>query len=160
MTINTTFDNCDFESAGLAVGGEESAVNLRVTFPAHIPTVQSKAVVKQQLIDLLHTEMAKFTWISFGPVWLELTWFINATDRQESDAIGDLDNITKPILDSLTGMQGILVDDTQIKSIYTRWLAKNSATKESILKISIRFINNDVLKKEKLHFVQYHTAMC
>lgn len=160
MTIKVNTENCDFEQAALWPEALDSKVILRIEFPGHIPTIQSKNAVRQALLQTIQGEIEKFTWICFGPIWIELRWYIDAADRQETDAIGDLDNITKPILDSLTGLNGLFVDDSQIKTICTAWLAKNAATPENILEVSIAFLNDEVVEKNKLYFVQYHGPMC
>ena len=139
MTISIETENCNYEVPALVLDAAESKLRLRLTFPGQILTVQSKNSIKQELLQLIQAEIGQFKWISYGPVWIELTWFIDAADRQETDVIGDLDNITKPILDSLTGLSGIMVDDTQTKSIYTKWLAKNSAVSENVIEIFLPF---------------------
>jgi Holliday junction resolvase RusA-like endonuclease len=160
MTISIKMENCSYDEPAIIEESMDTTINLRISFPGQIPTAQSKNTVKATIIQLVQSELTKFRWICFGPAWIELTWFLDAADKQETDAMGDLDNITKPILDALTGLEGIIVDDSQIKSIYTRWLAKNAALREQILEISIQILNEEVLQKDKAYFIQYHNAMC
>lgn len=160
MNLTLKTENCSYDNPCLTDLSSASKVMLSISFPNQIPTSQSKDKVKKTIIKLIQDELTKFKWISFGAVWIELTWFLDSADRQESTAIGDLDNITKPILDALNGFSGIIVDDTQTKSIYTRWLAKRESIQEHILEISIEIINDDVLEKERAYFIQYFNAMC
>lgn len=160
MSINLEFENCNYHEPVLNPESMDTIINLKVSFTGQIPTAQSKNTVKATILHLIQSELSKVTWICLGPIWVELTWFLDASNRQESDVVGDLDNITKPILDSLTGLEGIIIDDSQIKSIYTRWLANTLASNEQVLEISIRLLNEEALQKSKLYFIQYHNAMC
>lgn len=85
---------------------------------------------------------------------------MSAIERQETDAIGDIDNISKPILDALSGESGIIIDDSQIKGLYSFWMSKNDMIADSILRIDIKFNNDEVLQKENLYFIQYDKAIC
>ncbi|NSL91152.1 RusA family crossover junction endodeoxyribonuclease [Chitinophaga sp. Mgbs1] len=160
MNINIKTGNCDYKIPAVFPESLDSEITIEIRFPEHIPTDQSRKEVKESIINLIKSALQQFEWLCFGPLWIELTWFLQADDRQESDATGDLDNITKPVLDALSGLDGIMVDDTQIKSIYTRWLAKNSALPEQFLSINIRMLNDETISKDKVHFIQYHGPMC
>lgn len=160
MEVTSKFENCNYKNPSLMEFGAESKIKLRITFPNHIPSSQSRNMIKEEAIEIIKNETKKYEWIIFGPIWVELTWFLDATNRQETDTTGDLDNITKPILDSLAGADGIFIDDSQTKSIYTRWLSKNAVIPEQILEIEIEYINEDTLTKDGLHFIQYNGPMC
>ena len=85
---------------------------------------------------------------------------MHSIERQETDKVGDIDNITKPILDALTGPYGILIDDSQIGSVHTFWMSRNEQVTYSVLRLDIQFSNDDCLDKHNLVFIQYWNAIC
>lgn len=75
--------------------------------------------------------------------------------QKESDKIGDLDNLIKPIIDTFSGCNGIFIDDSQIGSINSLWMSRDvSSSRNSILKLCIHFNNDDCCIKENMRFVQ------
>jgi Holliday junction resolvase RusA-like endonuclease len=116
--------------------------------------VQSRNEVKEQLSGLIKKELSKITWLIYGSIFLRLGWFLDSTDRQELDASDDLDNITKQLIDSLTGLDGIFIDDSQTKSIFTEWITKNSSVPNT-LHLSIGFLSEEIVRKDKVFFIQY-----
>lgn len=80
--------------------------------------------------------------------------------NKESDKIGDLDNLIKPIIDTFSGCNGIFIDDSQIGSINSLWMSRDvSSSRNSILKLCIHFNNDDCCIKENMRFVQIEKQM-
>lgn len=50
---------------------------------------------------------------------IDIEWKINDRERYETDKTPDIDNIIKPIFDSLCGPEGVIVDDCQVVSLKT-----------------------------------------
>lgn len=125
-----------------------------------IVSAQSKSARRNELVKGIQGELSKFKWLISGSVQVELAWYLHRIERQDTDKVGDIDNITKPILDSLIGPKGLLVDDSQIGSIHTFWMSRNDQISYSILRLSVQFSNDDCLIKEKLLFIRYWNAMC
>lgn len=159
ITLTVKTDNCDVDDFNKVEASANSEVELRIEFD-RIVSVQSKKKVRNDLCSAIQAELAKFKWLCAGPVNVELVWYLHGTQRQETDKVGDLDNITKPILDALTGSTGLLIDDSQIGSLHTFWQSRNHQTEKDVLYIRIQFINDECLNKENLVFVQYAGAMC
>jgi len=53
---------------------------------------------------------------------LEITIFLDQQETYETDKNADLDNYAKMIIDCLKGVNGIIVDDTQIQSLHISWI--------------------------------------
>lgn len=159
VTLTIKTDNCDTEDFYKVEASANSEVELRIEFD-RIVSVQSKKKTRDELCSAIQAELAKFKWICAGPVNVEFLWYLHGTQRQETDKVGDLDNITKPILDALTGAAGLLIDDSQIGSLHTFWQSRNHQTEKDVLYIRLQFINDECLKKENLIFVQYAGAVC
>ncbi len=157
VTVRT--GNCDPKSCFKVEEIAESQVELRLEFE-RVVTSQSKKRFRDELCSEIQKELQKFEWICSGPLNVEFCWYLHGTNRQETDKIGDIDNITKPVLDSLTGPNGILVDDSQVKSLHTFWLSRNHESEKDALLIRVDFSNDLCLRKENLLFIQYTGAVC
>jgi Holliday junction resolvase RusA-like endonuclease len=158
LRITMDFKNCSLSDSNPDPYSVDGEVILSITFPKVIPTVQSRNSVKERMTELIRKELSKIEWLIYGPIFLRLGWFLDSTDRQELDASGDLDNITKQLIDSLTGLEGIFVDDSQTKSILTEWITKNASVPNT-LHLSIGFLSEETVRKDKAYFIQYANAM-
>lgn len=159
MKISTQTENCCYDTQYLIEESADSAIHINLAFEK-VVSVQSKKVYKEQICNLIQNELSKFKWIISGCVNIDFIWYLHAVERQETDKVGDIDNITKPILDSLIGPNGVLIDDAQIKALYTYWLSRNELIEDNLLKIKISFNNDDCLEKSNLIFIQYVNAIC
>ncbi|MCI5130534.1 MAG: RusA family crossover junction endodeoxyribonuclease [Candidatus Electrothrix sp. EH2] len=72
--------------------------------------------------------------------------------RYETDTSADIDNIIKPLLDSLCGPSGILIDDNQVQCVTCYWLDTSDYESEKI-NISIDYIDDEYISKEGLIFI-------
>lgn len=153
MKVSITNKNCDFKAPYLIDILPESCVELIFEFD-RIVSVQSRKSVQDSLTHLIASELKQFEWLILGKVQIEIHWFLNAVEKQETDKVGDLDNITKPLLDTLTGIDGLLVDDSQINSIHSTWASKNGMIKDSLVKLTINFNNENTISKSNLYFLQ------
>lgn len=159
MQITIETENCDFDNFYLIEESADSVVKIKLDIPTIISR-QSRKQTVDNLIGLIHQELSKFQWIIVGSILVDFIWYLNAVERQETDKIGDLDNISKPIQDALSGINGIIVDDSQIGGLYTYWQSRNNLTQDNILYINIKFNNDFVLFKKNLKFIQYNNAIC
>jgi Holliday junction resolvase RusA-like endonuclease len=159
MKISTKTENCSYDTQYLIEESAASAIHINLAFEK-IVSVQSRRAYKEQICNLIQGELSKFTWIISGCVNIDFTWYLHAVERQETDKVGDIDNITKPILDSLIGSNGVLIDDAQIRALYTYWLSRNELVEHNLLEIKISFNNDDCLEKSNLIFIQYANAIC
>ncbi len=159
MDIKVETENCDYDRHYLIEESADSKIVLTLELDK-IVTMQSRNELKDWITQNIRAELSKFKWIISGDILVDFTWYLNAVEKQETDKIGDIDNISKPIQDSLIGQHGILIDDSQIAGLYSSWLSKNELLVDNILKIEIRFNNDYVLQRDKLKFIQYHNAIC
>lgn len=153
MKISITNRNCDFDNHYLIEESADSSIEIEFEFE-RIVTVQSKKATQESLTEKISVELKNFKWLILGKSQIEIHWLINSVEKQETDKIGDLDNITKPILDTLVGKDGIFIDDSQINSIHTTWTTKNFTRKDNIVKLIIYFNNDYTILKDNLYFLQ------
>lgn len=159
LAISVKTSNCDQDNHYLIEELATASVTLELQFD-EIVSVQSRTSRKRDLVEAIHAELSKFKWLISGSVQIEFAWYLHGIDRQETDKVGDIDNITKPVLDALTGPNGILIDDAQIGSVHTFWMSRNEQLSYSVLKLEVQFSNDDCLDKHNLIFIRYWDAMC
>lgn len=153
MKISVTNRNCDFKNPYLIEISPESSVEITFEFDK-IVSVQSRKKLQDSLFQLIASELKNFEWLILGKIQIEIHWFLNAVEKQETDKVGDLDNITKPLIDVLSGIDGLLIDDSQINSIHSTWVSKNGLVKDNLVKLIINFNNEYTISKSNLYFLQ------
>lgn len=146
MNIKIETENCNYDNHYLIEESADSRIIIHIEMQK-IASLQSKKIVRDKIVQLIQNELLKFKWIILGKVIVDFGWYLNAVERQETDKIGDIDNISKPIQDALAGEKGILIDDSQISGLYSFWMSRNEMIVDNILRIEIKFNNDETLKK-------------
>lgn len=159
MKITVTTDNCTVDKHYLVEASASAEISIELEFEK-IVSMQSQKQRQKDLIALIHSELKKFEWLISESVNIEFVWYLDAVERQETDKVGDLDNITKPILDAFTGENGVLIDDAQIGSIHTYWQSRNELKADNVVNIKLSFNNDYCFNKSDLIFIQYEGAVC
>lgn len=93
-----------------------------------------------------------------GDVSLEIQWTLHESVRYETDTAPDVDNILKPLLDSICGPKGILIDDNQVQHVSCSWM--DWTTLQQRLDITLRFASDLFVSKEHLVFVDFGKSLC
>ena len=157
--LKIEFDNCSYDSPYLIEGCANSCIELIIE-SEKFPTLQSKKNVQKEPQSVIRVELGKFKWIIYNDVNLEFVWYFSCLRKKESDKIGDLDNLIKPIIDTFSGDNGVFIDDSQIGSINNSWMSRDiSSSQNSILRIFIHFNNDDCCIKKNMQFVQVEKQM-
>jgi len=92
-------------------------------------------------------------------VEVTLIWFVEESKRYQTHLVADLDNVMKPILDAVTGPDGLLIDDNQIQSIRAMWMTPGAfgtgfqLTFESLSP-------DDYVTRAGLSFVEFSADRC
>lgn len=135
------------------IGGE-----LWLSIDAPIPSLQGKKVARDLFERTIHEETGKYKYLLSGDVSLDITLQVHRSNRYESDGSPDLDNFLKPLLDSLCGPNGIMIDDCQVRSLSINWISwKREDTRIELL---FRVIDDDYVTKQGLLFVQIEGPLC
>src|SRR5216683_4528029 len=92
-----------------------------------------------------------------GDVRMEIEWYVSARRRYEQTVHPDIDNIIKPILDALTGPQGLMIDDNQLQAVGCAWL--DVPHLNETLNVELRWSPGDYVEKEGLCFVELGTKL-
>lgn len=100
--------------------------------------------------------MPKTSFLLSGDVHLDIYWRCSEVERYESHKSLDVDNIAKPLIDSLVGE--ILIDDTQLISVLVSWVDWELTSQE--LEIRLRCTSELVVRKQGLEFVEFNRGLC
>ena len=99
------------------------------------------------------------TGVYIHDVGVTLVWYIEERRRYQTHIVADLDNVMKPILDAITGPDGILIDDNQIQSIRASWMTPGAFGTGFDLTFEPLLID-DYLNREGLGFVEFSADRC
>ena len=91
-------------------------------------------------------------------VEVSLVWLIEESRRYQTHLVADLDNVMKPILDAVTGADGIMIDDNQIQSIDASWMTPAGRTGFELKFTSL--MADDFASREGLSFVEFSADRC
>jgi Holliday junction resolvase RusA-like endonuclease len=102
----------------------EGANYLYSSYPPEKATIQivgptpvsfrAKREDKELIEKAIEVQLREIPWICTEDITIRIEWMINNRERYETDRTPDADNIIKPILDSLCGPDGVIVDDCQV----------------------------------------------
>ncbi|MBD1269993.1 RusA family crossover junction endodeoxyribonuclease [Aeromicrobium tamlense] len=92
-------------------------------------------------------------------VEVTLTWYISESRRYQTHLVADLDNVMKPILDAVTGPDGILIDDNQIQSVKACWMTPGARGTGFDLTFEA-LMRDDFIEREGLTFVEFSANRC
>lgn len=119
-------------------------------------SLQSRSARKEEFKEQLSGAIREHTdRILLGDVQVDIDWYISQRDRYRSNRVADIDNIVKPILDSLHGPNGIMVDDGQVQAVDVRWM--DPVSPNLTLTIEVRALSNEdwFPPREGLYFVEF-----
>lgn len=92
-------------------------------------------------------------------VEVRLVWYVDEKRRYQTHLIADLDNVMKPVLDAVTGPDGVLIDDNQIQSIRASWMTPGSPGPGFDLTFEA-LMSSDYVKRQGLRFVEFSADRC
>ncbi|MHA7862980.1 RusA family crossover junction endodeoxyribonuclease [Flagellimonas marinaquae] len=90
---------------------------LTLSFSLQPVSLQSSSRKKEFIKNEIRKTTSKLKYLLSGDVKVEIQWILHEQERYESGESPDIDNIIKPILDGISGPNGILIDDCQVQTI-------------------------------------------
>lgn len=138
----------------------EPSTHGELSFAFDLPPVsqQAKAEAREAFQKAVWKSTLAYSFLLSGDVYVSVEWSVSERARYETDRTPDVDNILKPLLDALTGPNGILIDDNQIQHVSCHWIDSH-ADKESF-SIFVRHSPDEWLRKDGLFFVQLEGGLC
>ncbi len=121
-------------------------------------STQAAGWKKTVVIDAIRAITTPVKYLLSADVSVKLVWFINEKERYESDKSPDVDNIIKPVLDALSGTDGVLIDDCQIQHVSSHWVSRYDEAEH--LEITIEYEPDAYFNKRTIAFVQLQKALC
>jgi len=120
-------------------------------------SLQAKSSKKKAFKSKILSLTSKCQDIIFGDVCFDITWFAPESLRYESPSVIDIDNISKVLLDSLSGPDGIIVDDCLIRRLDINWI---DTSKEEYVEVRIYDPLMRYLPKNDIQFLNIGKGLC
>lgn len=119
---------------------------------------QAQARTKAEFVSSVRAETASAGFLLSGDISLEVEWLVPEQVRYETDRSPDVDNILKPLIDALTGPEGLIIDDNQVQHVSCSWIDSNDD--HEVLHIRVRHAAGEWVPKRDLVFVQFARGLC
>lgn len=121
------------------------------------PSVQNKITKKQELKDSVQNITKTSDYIITGACWVNIEYYSSNFNRYKNPGVYDIDNIIKPILDSLIGIHGVILDDSLFERVGVNWIDTNH---DEHFEVTIEYPDMIYVKKEELLVVKSENGWC
>ena len=128
----------------------EISQRLCLEFPYLLNSRQAKKSKREAVEAELIKLSEGFGYYLTDDVAVRIQLLINEERRYESDESPDIDNVLKPALDCLSGVNRILIDDNQVQFISCQWI--DTLGPEKCL-IEIELPSGSAIKKSDIVFI-------
>jgi Holliday junction resolvase RusA-like endonuclease len=132
-----------------------------ITF--HVPVApvsfQSTGSRKAAVAGPVRSAVSNCEYLLSGDVKIAIEWQISERARYESDSSADVDNIVKPILDALSGPDGIMIDDCQVQELTCYWTGSYAYPEAEQISIELRHHPDAYLTKQGLTFLRVKNGL-
>ncbi len=119
----------------------------------HPPVSQQSKDSKRHFKERVRGSVSSAKYLITGDLQLSVAWLVVEETRYHSEGGPDLDSILKPMIDGLTGPQGLMIDDCQIQAIDVRWIDQSPDSAQSV-ELHFRFFGDEFVFKQNLIFVE------
>jgi len=121
-------------------------------------SLQARRPHKEALTTQLRHSLTGVKYLLTGDVAVRIEWSLQERERYETGTSPDVDNVIKVILDSLSGPEGLLVDDCQVQSVACSWIDWGRDVQRIALRITA--IPDAYMYKTGLVFVRLSNGLC
>ena len=115
-------------------------------------SLQNKEEKKRKLKEKIHFITKQCPYIITSHCWIHIEYRCNNIKRIKNLSSYDMDNLIKPILDSLVGIDGIVLDDSLFNSVEINWQDKYG---DDEFEIQIEFTELLYSDKNMLFFLKH-----
>lgn len=122
-------------------------------------SLQSKSAKKREFKEFVSSIVKEAGFLLSGDVKIIIEWRVTEQHRYENSSAYDVDNIVKPLLDSMSGPDGILVDDNQVQSIECYWTDIFRDPDEKLI-VTMKYVSDEWLPKDGLEFIVFENNLC
>jgi Holliday junction resolvase RusA-like endonuclease len=129
----------------------EQFVNEYIHFDIYHPlaSIQNKKEIKKRLKKEIQKITSQSEYIITSNCHININYHCMVTERVKNHGAFDIDNIVKPILDSLSGNNGIIIDDSLFDRVTVNWMYFEMIEK---IEIEIEYIDLLYARKDELLF--------
>jgi hypothetical protein len=120
-------------------------------------STQNKNSVKQGFKSDVHKITSQCEYIITGTCWIAIDYYCQHIKRMKNPGVYDVDNIIKPILDSLVGLNSVLIDDVIVDRVTVNWI---DTPHEDYLEIDLQYPDLLYTKKSDLVFIKSNSGWC
>ena len=140
----------------MEINWEQSFENNEILFKISVEpvSIQNKQENKEKLKNKIHQITKTSPYILTDTCFIDIDYLCNYYKRYKNHGSYDIDNIIKPILDSLNGMDGLIIDDYLFDRVSVNWIDKND--EEDVLQLRIFYPELPYVEKEQLVFYKYN----
>ncbi|MCJ7602391.1 MAG: hypothetical protein MUO63_12955 [Desulfobulbaceae bacterium] len=133
---------------------------IRITLYTAPVSLQSKGKQKRTFKEFVRKLTRQVDVIIAGDVGIEVSWYTHEQLRFEAPNFLDVDNISKVIIDAISGPEGVIVDDCVVQHQSCTWI--DTCGREYI-EITISYNDTNCFQKNNLCFLHlgknlYHIA--
>ena len=121
-------------------------------------SLQSASRLRKQVRDRVAQQVQLASYLLSGEVEVVVTWLLHEKVRYQGVHSPDIDNILKPLLDGMTGPNGLLINDCQVQSVRCSWIDWTS--QDHRLQFEVRFSPDDWIPKASLVWVEIRDKLC
>lgn len=121
-------------------------------------SLQANRINKDALKKEIQLLTSEADYLLTGDLSVDVEWRLSELERYETDGSADVDNIIKPILDSLDGPSGLFVNDCQVQHVSCHWY--DGPPDAQATSITITFSPDDWMTKAGLLFVHMGRGLC
>lgn len=93
-------------------------------------------------------------------VKVEIDWYVDSWVRYATSRVANIDNIVKPILDAVSGVNGIIADDGQVQAVDVRWIDKLGIKQDFRLRVDPLSNADIAYQRQSLRFAEFGPSLC
>jgi Holliday junction resolvase RusA-like endonuclease len=132
---------------------------IRFEVPVAPVSFQSTGTRKAGVVAAIRARVSGCEYLLTGDLKVVIEWQISERARYESDSAADVDNIVKPILDALSGPDGVMVDDCQVQELTCYWTGGYAYPEAERISVELRFDPDAYLSKAGLVFLRVQNGL-
>ena len=131
--------------------------SIQFTVYAKPVSLQNKTSKKLALTNIINETTKKSEYIITDTCWVSIDYYCSHIQRLKNPGAYDIDNIVKPILDSLVGLDGLIIDDAIVDRVTVNWV--DTPTDDHIV-VNIEYPMLMFFKKTDLVLIKSKSGWC
>lgn len=114
----------------------------------------------KDFFEKVQEKFEEFNWIIAKDISILCVTYLSWSDKNFTDTIPDIENISYSFLKALIGFKGLFIDSSQYKDSSNYFIEKTESYKKHLTRILINLKYTDIIRKEDLIFVRCYQKLC